>query len=180
VSPYFGTGARLSDCGAYRYTLTRRWANDGPTATFIMLNPSTADAEQDDPTIRRCLGFAKALGCGRLIVGNLYAYRATKPADLWLAADPVGPDNDATLAALADTDGPLIAAWGINAKPARVGAALTLLGPKLTALGVTKQGAPRHPLYLPGTVRPTPFDPQPTDRVMDLNEALAQAVEVKR
>ena len=157
---YLGLGAIISDCGTYRYALSRRW-DDGPTATFIMLNPSTADAERDDPTIRRCVGFAKALGCGRLVVGNLYAYRATKPADLWTAADPVGPENDATLRAMAYTDGPLIAAWGANARSDRVEAARVILGSSLMALGLTKTGAPRHPLYLPASAQPTRWEPLP-------------------
>ena len=76
------SSAVLSECGLYRYRLDRRWA-DGPTCGFIMLNPSTADAEVDDPTIRRCIGFAKREACGALIVVNIYPLRATKPADLW-------------------------------------------------------------------------------------------------
>lgn len=153
--------ANLSDDGLYRYTLGRRWASPGgpDVAVFVMLNPSTADAEVDDPTIRRCIGFAKALGCGGLHVVNLYAFRATKPADMFAVADPVGPDNDRILtesAVAARNDGrPLIAAWGANAKPERVRHVLSLPGfDALTALGVTKDGAPRHPLYLPATARP--------------------------
>jgi hypothetical protein len=154
--------ARLSEDGLYRYELARRWAL-GPTARFIMLNPSTADAELDDPTIRRCVGFARALGCGALTVANLYAYRATRPTDLWRAADPVGPRNDETLAALARSavtaGGPLIAAWGAGVRADRVEAVLHLLEDAaardlLTALGITKAGAPRHPLYLPSSARP--------------------------
>jgi hypothetical protein len=157
--------ALISDDGLYRYALGRRWETslDGPgAAVFVMLNPSTADAEQDDPTIRRCIGFAKALGCGGLHVVNLYAYRATKPADLWLAADPVGPDNDHILgetfrAAVTDMR-PVIAAWGANARPDRVADVKRLArscGLTLRALGITKDGAPRHPLYLRADSTPT-------------------------
>ena len=160
--------ARLSDCGTYRYTLGRRWTHDlsAGAAVFVMLNPSTADAEQDDPTIRRCIGFAKALGCGGLHVVNLYAYRATKPADLWKAADPIGPENDEvlreTFKAAAREDRPVIAAWGANAAPLRaqfVGALARAAGSTLTALGLTKDGAPRHPLYLRSDARPIAFSP---------------------
>jgi hypothetical protein len=160
--------ARLSEDGLYRYELARRWAL-GPTARFIMLNPSTADAELDDPTIRRCVGFARALGCGGIVVANLYAYRATRPADLWRAADPVGPRNDHILRELAArtaaTGAPLIAAWGARVRPDRVEAVLHLLeaaGARdlLTALGVTKDGAPRHPLYLPSSARPEQWPPR--------------------
>lgn len=100
---------------------------------------------------------------------NLYAYRATKPADLWRAADPVGPDTDTYLSAVARravVDGaPLIAAWGAHARQDRVDAVLALLDhhealPHLTALDVTKDGAPRHPLYLPATARPQPWPPK--------------------
>ncbi len=129
-----------------------------------MLNPSTADAELDDPTIRRCIGFAKALGCGGLHVVNLYAFRATKPADLWRAADPVGTENDLvlceTFAASAREDRPVIAAWGANATAPRaefVTTAARAAGLPLLALGVTKDGSPRHPLYLPSASRAEPW-----------------------
>ena len=155
--------AEVSDDEQYRYTLGRRWGV-GPAATFIMLNPSTADASQDDPTIRRCIGFAKAFGCDALHVANLYAYRATKPADLWKAADPVGPENDETLRsafrAAFREGGPVIAAWGANANPLRAEFAAVLAraaGVALMALGVTKDGAPRHPLYLRADAQPEPW-----------------------
>ena len=155
--------AHLSDCGNYRYTLGRRW-DEGPTATFVMLNPSTADASQDDPTIRRCIGFAKAFGCGGLHVVNLYAFRATKPADLWKAPDPIGPENDETLRSTFLTaygeGSPVIAAWGANADPLRarfVEVIARAAGVTLAALGVTKNSAPRHPLYLPATAAPVPW-----------------------
>lgn len=152
--------ARISDDGLYRYTLGRWWSSDPDprTAVFVMLNPSTADATQDDNTIRRCVGFAKTLGCGALHVVNLYAYRATKPTDLWRADDPVGPENDTVLTeaglSAKRAESPLIAAWGAHAKPDRVAEVCALPGfDRLTALGVTMAGAPRHPLYLPATAR---------------------------
>ena len=148
--------ARISRDGLYRYTLHREWRNplDGPRwVTFVMLNPSTADAEVDDPTIRRCIGFAKALDASGVAVVNLYAYRATQPADLWRCPDPVGPENDETLAMFFDMAArynfPIIAAWGANAKADRVRDVLAMPGAeRLQALGLTKHGAPRHPLYL--------------------------------
>jgi hypothetical protein len=162
--------ARISEDGRYRYALVRRWdfglSGSRPPAQFIMLNPSTADGELDDPTIRRCVGFARALDAGGVVVVNLYAYRATKPADLWLADDPVGPDADVYLSEVARRavleDAPLIAAWGSNAKPVRVAEALRVIERcgatgRLTALGLTASGAPRHPLYLPATARPVPY-----------------------
>lgn len=159
--------AKLSSDGLYRYALVRRWsfgmAGARPPVQFIMLNPSTADADVDDPTIRRCVGFARALDAGGIVVVNLYGFRATKPAELWKADDPVGPDADDYLRVVARRavleQAPLIAAWGAHAKPGRVDQALAVIdhagaSSLLTALGVTKNGAPRHPLYLPGTARP--------------------------
>jgi hypothetical protein len=146
--------AVLSPDGVYRYRLTRAWGR-GRFATFVMLNPSTADATADDPTIRRCLSFARAWGCGGLVVVNVYALRSPSPAELWRHADPVGPENDSNLAwaasAAARAEAPLVAAWGVHAEPARVDAVRSLPGmSRLAALGVTKDGHPRHPLYLRG------------------------------
>lgn len=145
--------AIISDCGQYRYQLTREphdmYTVCGP-ALFVMLNPSTADASMDDPTIRRCRGFAKAWDCRGIIVANLYALRATDPAALWVHADPVGPDNDMFLAALLREHDTVICAWGANAKPERVAQFRKMLyrNNRPVCLGVTKDGAPRHPLYI--------------------------------
>lgn len=157
--------AAISGDGLYRYALTRTWG-DGPMLTFVMLNPSTADAQQDDPTIRRCVGFARVLGYDGLRVVNLYAFRATKPTDLWRAADPTGGQrNDDLLTEvghLARHGQGIVAAWGAHARPDRVTHVLSFPGwDRLTALGVTKAGAPRHPLYLPATAVPTPWPAGP-------------------
>lgn len=153
--------ARISDCGLYRYGLVRRWS-DEPALRFVMLNPSTADAKLDDPTIRRCIGFAKREGYGALIVLNLYAYRATDPKALLSCGDPVGPGNDNMLRAhLRSSVGvgrPVIAAWGANAKADRVGQVLDLCpGVDWRCLGTTKDGHPRHPLYVRGDQALVPF-----------------------
>lgn len=146
--------ADISPDGIYRYGLLRRWSKaEFSFATFVMLNPSTADGTQDDPTIRRCIGFAKSWGLGGLHVLNLYALRSTDPKGLWKVSDPVGPENDRHLTshamAACNSGWPLVAAWGANAKPDRVEHVLRLPGMlSLSALGVTKAGAPRHPLYL--------------------------------
>lgn len=156
--------AVISECGRYRYGLRRQWFGVGPRALFIMLNPSTADAELDDPTIRRCIGFARRFGCSGVDVVNLYAWRATKPADLWTADDPVGPKNDEWLTrafrAARLLDAPVVAAWGAHARPGRVAEVLSLpYADRLQALGVTKAGAPRHPLYLRADADLTPWRP---------------------
>lgn len=168
--------ATLTHDGRYRVSLVRRWhfpelldlpSTDAPL-TFIMLNPSTADGTVDDPTIRRCVGFARALDLAGIVVLNLYSYRATKPADLWQAqrdgVDVVGEHTDrliASAAARCTTYGtPLVAAWGANAKADRVAQVRDLVdsvGARLTALGSTAAGAPRHPLYVHGDTVPAPW-----------------------
>jgi len=145
--------AIISSCGQYRYRLTRDphdlYATRGP-ALFIMLNPSTADAAIDDPTIRRCSSFAKAWDCAGLVVANLYALRATNPSDLWKHADPVGQDNDMHLAALIREHETVVCAWGANARPDRVAQVKAMFHrlSRPVCLGVTAAGAPRHPLYI--------------------------------
>lgn len=145
----------------YRYRLDRDWTGDASRGrvAWIMLNPSTADEQQDDPTIRRCVGFSKAWGYGRLTILNLFALRSTDPSKLRDAADPIGPRNDATiLSAIAGAD-IVVAAWGnthlklgagCNARHVRM---LTLLD-AVNHLGLTKDGQPRHPLYLRGDLKP--------------------------
>jgi hypothetical protein len=156
--------ATLSDCGLYRYDLLRSWAV-GPHVTFVMMNPSTADAEDDDPTIRRCVGFAKSWGFAGLVVVNLYAFRATEVSDLWEAADPVGPKNDLHIEAHAFC-GMTVAAWGAKRRAARraagVVARLTAKGRKLYAIRETKSGWPEHPLFLPAHLKPFAWRPTPT------------------
>lgn len=140
--------ADLSDDGRYRYRLTRRWADGDTWATFVMLNPSTADATEDDPTIRRCTAFAKREGCSALQVVNLFAYRATDPRELTKIADPIGPENDAWLSKALRFPSLRIAAWGTHGRPDRVVVVKSFAGSCLRALGVTKDGHPRHPLYV--------------------------------
>lgn len=150
-------GAILSDCGKFRYRLWRYWDASKSPLVFVMLNPSTADANADDPTIRKCIGFAKRYNHGGIEVLNLYAYRATKPADLKKAGYPVGPENDAHIATVvqdhADAHSNVICAWGANAKglsrPDAVLRLLRNLGVRPRALHFTNDGIPAHPLMLP-------------------------------
>jgi len=149
---FMKSSAVLSGCGVYRYRLTRRWG-DGPTCLFVMLNPSTADADKDDPTIRRCIGFAKREECGGLEVVNLMAFRATKPKDLPGDRTAVGPDNaDHVFTAAAEVDGPVIAAWGAQKAALRYAAGFLhgfeMRSIRLLCLGITKDGQPRHPLMV--------------------------------
>lgn len=155
------SSAVLSECGQYRYTLSRRWG-DGPTCLFVMLNPSTADAQENDPTIRRCIGFAKREGCGGLVVINLYTFRTKDPAVLARHSFPHGPASPRYAAdAIVAADGPVICAWG--ADPLVRGVSLGMLdliracGKTPMCLGATKDGHPRHPLYLPKDAPLVPF-----------------------
>lgn len=160
-------GAVLSDCGKFRYRLWRYWDETKTPLVFIMLNPSTADASEDDPTIRKCIGFAERLNHGGIEVLNLYAYRATKPADLKAAGYPVGPENDAFYAATLEQCGccaydNVIAAWGANARglsrPEEVRSMLRFQGIRARALAFTNDGTPSHPLMLPYSSRPVFID----------------------
>lgn len=148
-----------TDKSPYRYFLFRQIPEvpqDDRTVTFVMLNPSTADARVDDPTIRRCMGFARQWGYGQLIVVNLFAARATNPADLLRMEDPVGPDNDAWIWHAVQSSF-VVCAWGVG-PPGEAGRALLnaraqafrrMAPVSLYHLGMTKGGHPKHPLYLP-------------------------------
>lgn len=145
--------AWISDCGQYRYHLKRVWNPNAPLLTFCMLNPSTADGSVDDATIRRCIAFAKRDGFGGIVVINLYALRSTDPAALRTHADPVGPWGNSVIRTLASDQAgrKVVLAWGANADPERAKTVIALLregGCTLKCLGVTKDGHPRHPLYL--------------------------------
>lgn len=148
--------ATISDCGTYRYTLHRDLGGllGAGVCLFVMLNPSTADASQDDPTIRRCKAFADRWGHAELTVANLYAYRATSPAALDEAADPVGPHNDDWIDRLATAATRIVCAWGADVGPIAYRAEQVtdrLSGfCELEALGLAANGEPRHPLYVRG------------------------------
>lgn len=147
--------AIFSSDGVYRYLLSRTWGNSGKIIAFVGLNPSTADATKDDPTIRRCLSFAKGFGGTTLLMVNLFAFKATKPTDLFLAEDPIGPSNDEWLRKIIEIADITIAAWGNHGSHLNRSTKLIDLYPgKFNALSVTKSGMPGHPLYLPKTARP--------------------------
>ena len=183
MSGYIEKGAKISPCGNYRYRLWREWrlhpapalwhlwtddkgkpVVDGAgeqlgvpkTCVFIMLNPSTADGEEDDPTIRRCVGFAKAWGYDRLDVLNLFAYRATDPKALLDLNHPGNKDAFDWVLTRAFPIGTIICAWGAHG--GHIGQDETCLGwlgdRKRFALGLTRDGHPRHPLYLPLAAKP--------------------------
>ena len=152
--------ALFSTCRRFRFELSRDWDTTKPRVLIVMLNPSTADAERDDPTIRKCIGFARAMGLGGFTVANLYAYMATDPADLRRAGYERHPDEDEALFdALDGVDG-VLCAWGSNARglsrPREVldliKRARPIMRPR--ALTFTKGGEPAHPLMLPYSLVP--------------------------
>ncbi len=154
------TGAIFDPTGAYRYRLWRIWDSNAPRAAFVLLNPSTADVSNDDPTIRRCLGFARSWGFGGLEVINLFAYRATDPAALCHVADPVGPENAQHIRGACACAEKIVLAWGnhgaLNGQGRIVLDLLQELG-TLYSLGQTKSGHPRHPLYVRENALPVPY-----------------------
>jgi len=150
--------AIYSDCERYRYSLTRIWDANGRKALFVMLNPSTATEIQNDPTVERCERRARALGFGAFRVTNIFAWRDTDPRKMRAAAAPIGPDNDwAILDGTAWAD-QVIAAWGTHGAHLMRGPQVEMLlrdtGKPLHHLGLTKDGHPKHPLYIAYTQQP--------------------------
>ena len=152
--------ANISSCGHYRYRLERRWT-DGPLLPFVLFNPSIANAEIDDPTIRRCMGFARREGYSGIVVGNLFAGRATNPSDLWKMDDPFGPHNGTVLARISAEAERIVAGWGAikrDGLPISIADMVYLEKRKFVCLGKTANGSPRHPLYVRAD---QPFEPWP-------------------
>jgi hypothetical protein len=175
---YTKTSARFSPCGLYRYTLERWWAGmweDRRYVAWICLNPSTATAEIDDPTMRRCGLFSKQWGYAGMIVTNIFAYRSTDPQKLYPGSSafskhwclgkpicgPVGPENDEAILRIARGASLVIVAWGVHgALQDRGKKVIELLhGIPLHCLGVTKARHPRHPLYTASDTWPIPYKP---------------------
>jgi hypothetical protein len=180
MADYIRRYADISSCGRYRYLLEREWRGthdrknwdwwsfkDGADADvgepksvlFVMLNPSTADGTEDDPTIRRCVGFAKAWKYEALAVVNLFAYRATDPKELFKAGDSIhGPRNEEVIERAARDAGIIVCAWGAHGswgeQDETVRGWMNEHSQKLHALGFTKHGHPKHPLYLPADATP--------------------------
>jgi hypothetical protein len=153
--PASGSGAVYSPRGQWRYLLWRVESRRAAMLGMGLLNPSTADHLRDDPTIRQCRLRARRAGAKGVLVWNLFAYRATKPADLKRADDPVGPDNNAAIALAVELTRRTILAWGVHgAHRGRDREVLTMIGnAPISVLGLTACGRPRHPLYLPARTR---------------------------
>lgn len=153
--------AVISDCGLYRYSLTRDWSDFNEESKVLMivgLNPSTADAINDDPTIRRCVGFAKSWGFNKIIMTNLFAYRSTDPGVLSVSSvEPVGKLNDDYLKKISAQANMTLVAWGSNHMVGSRDLLVLKLLKNPKCLGVTKAGHPKHPLYIKGDTRPIAY-----------------------
>lgn len=151
------SGAHFSDDRVYRYTLWRSWSGQ-PYCLFVMLNPSTADEVQNDPTVERCERRARGWGFGGLIVCNIFALRSTDPSRLYSHPDPIGPENDAAIRAAALRAGLTICAWGkhgwLRDRGTQVRELLRKEGIAPSYLRMNRDGSPGHPLYLPYALQP--------------------------
>lgn len=165
----------LSLCGQYRYLLQRRWS-PRQMLPFVMLNPSTADHLVDDPTIARCMGFAKLFSYGGIQVVNLFAYRTAYPKDLAKAGYPVGPDNDEAIIAACASHEKVVVAWGaqkgylVRQRIITVLRSILRSGAKPFCLGLNLDGSPSHPLFLPYAAKLIPY-PVPIHAHSDCSSA---------
>ena len=150
--------ANISKDKIYRYTLSRTWDSTKPTVLFIGLNPSIADENVDDPTVTRCINFAKDWGYGTLLMANLFAYRSTYPKEIYLIDDPIGKDNDYYLLECVKQSDLIIACWGNNGTYMGREKIIKELVPNLYCLQKNKNGTPHHPLRLPRNINPIPFN----------------------
>ena len=155
--------AIISKCGNYRYSLSRIWDKDKPLVMFLMFNPSTADTDRDDPTIRKCIGYAKNWGYGGILVGNLFAFRSSDPLDLLYSDNPIGKHNGEYLEKMFDKSSIIIFAWGNQKILDKI-----YDGPfkdfsknknreKYYYLELSKRGTPKHPLYLKKELKPIKY-----------------------
>jgi hypothetical protein len=153
--------AVYSDCERYRYQLTRIWAPERRKILFVMLNPSTATEVQNDPTVERCERRARTLGFGAFRVCNIFAWRETDPHVMRKAIDPVGPGNDAAIRDSCSWADRIVCAWGTHGAHLDRGAAVERLmratGRPLFHLGLSKDGHPKHPLYIAYATQPEPW-----------------------
>jgi len=154
---YNSQKAAFSRCRNYRYSLSRSWSDGSDSALFIGLNPSTADHRQDDPTIRRCVGFAKSWGFAAMEIVNLFAFRSPSPDDLYKQDDPIGPTNNRWISSAIKRNHMTLACWGNNgAFLDRAGYILSRY-PGLKALKLNASMQPTHPLYMKADMMPIPI-----------------------
>lgn len=161
MSLFEQSGAVFSDCRKYRYRLWRTWGEAAP-AVFVMLNPSTADEVENDPTVERCERRARAMGFGGLHVANIFALRSTDPSALYNHDDPIGPDNDAAILESVAGAGLVICAWGAHGNLYQRGQKVLQLlrgaGIAPHYLKLNNDGTPKHPLYVGYDVKPQAWE----------------------
>lgn len=146
--------AHFSPDRIHRYALWRTWDSTKGVAMFVCLNPSTADETKNDPTVSRCIKYAKKWGYGGMIMSNIFAFRATDPDNMKAAADPVGPENDEWLIKLSKESNILIAAWGNHGEFMERGKQVLKMFDSLHSLAINGTGHPKHPLYCKGELFP--------------------------
>lgn len=151
------SGAVFSDCQAFRYQLHRIWDESLPYVNVIGVNPSTADAYKDDPTIRKCIKYSKAWGYGGLYMTNLFAFRSTDPKGVRKVSEPVGEFNNKWLVKTAQSAGIVIAAWGNNGRYIDRDKRVIAMLPELHCMEISDDGNPKHPLYLKDSLTPIPY-----------------------
>lgn len=149
--------AVISKCRKYRFALWRIWDDSKPQVMFIGLNPSTADERSEDPTLIRCINYAKAWGFGSVCMANLFAYRATEPKDMLAEPEPVGIENDQWLVELSQKAALVVAAWGNNGTYLDRSFQVKKTIPNLHYLKLNQSGEPAHPLYLKLDLKPVQF-----------------------
>ena len=147
-------GAIFSDCGKYRYILWRKWNKRKPSVMIIGLNPSKADDKIDDPTVRRCISFAKTWGYGSLYVTNLFAFKATNPVDMLNEKKPVGAENDKYIKEYQDKVDKVVLAWGNYGSFKNRNKEILKIIELPHCLRINKKGEPSHVLYLNKTLKP--------------------------
>lgn len=156
------SSARYSPCEIYRYTLQRIWEPGQPIVAFIGLNPSTATEVENDPTVRRCIGYALSWGYGGMRMLNAFGLRSTDPKGLKQIDDPVGPGNDLWIRKMTKDAALTVACWGthaeLNARHQQLVTMLNTAGCRIHCLGMTKGGFPKHPLYLRQSLTAVPFN----------------------
>ena len=149
------SSAEFSPCRKYRFTLLRTWDETKPYAMFIGLNPSTADEIENDPTVTRCINYAKSWGYGGLCMTNIFSYRATNPEDMIAEKEPIGDGNDDWILKSAKEAGVVVAAWGDNGSHLGRSKQVRKLVPNLHCLNLNTSGEPTHPLYQKADLKPT-------------------------
>ena len=154
------SGAVFSDCRKFRYALWRMWDEDKPLVMIIGLNPSTADEKVNDPTITRCISFARSWGFGGVCVTNLFGFRATSPTRLKVHHDPIGKENDAWVHEMAKEAAITVAAWGNHGKLLNRSLEILPSLDQLHCIKMNKSGEPAHPLYLKAELKPVPMIPR--------------------